>query len=118
MKKYLLFFTLCLTINNIFGQTTIDVAESTLKVSGMREEIFYYGFDEGDQILFNFEEINGKELKEIEITEYPTSTKFMDYKSIKITNKIINVTSKGIYKFRFTNSAISGRICKYKIQRI
>jgi hypothetical protein len=42
----------------------------------------------------------------------------MDYKSIKIVNKILNITRTGIYKFSFSNSAISGRICKVKIQRI
>ena len=96
----------------------IDVAKSTLKVSGFGEEVFYYGFSEGDQLIFNFEEVNGKELKEIEITELPSSSKFMDYKTKKIENKILNITNTGVYKFRFSNSAISGRICKFKIQRI
>jgi hypothetical protein len=45
----------------------------------------YYGFAEGDQMIFSFEEL--KELKESEIIEMPTSSKFMDYKSIKFTNK-------------------------------
>ncbi|MBI3511078.1 MAG: hypothetical protein HY064_10480 [Bacteroidetes bacterium] len=42
----------------------------------------------------------------------------MDYKTTKIDNKIINVTRTGIYKFRFSNSAVAGRVCKFKIQRI
>jgi len=103
---------------NLFGQTPIDVAESTLKVSGFGEEIFYYGFSEGDQLVFNFREVNGKELKELEIIELPTSSKFMDYKTKKIENKIINIQNTGVYKFRFANSSMSGRICKFKIQRI
>jgi len=100
------------------GQTLIDVAESTLKVSGLDEEVFYYGFAEGDQLIFNFEVVKGKDLKEIEIIELPSSSKFMDYKSKKIENKTINITRTGIYKFRFSNSALAGRICKFKIQRI
>ncbi len=99
-------------------QTAIDVADNTLKVGGLGEEVFYYGFAEGDQILFSFEEVNGKELKEIEIIEMPSSSKFMDYKTSKIENKTIIVNHTGIYKFRFANGAISGRICKIKIQRI
>ena len=97
---------------------TIDVAENTLKVGALGEEIFYYGFAEGDQLIFNFEEINGKELKELEIIELPGSSKFMDYKTKKIENKTINITETGVYKFRFANSAIGGRICKCKIQRV
>lgn len=102
----------------VFEATPIDVAESTLKVGGLGEEVFYYGFAEGDQLIFNFEEVNGKELKEIEIIELPSSSKFMDYKTKKIENKTLNITKTGIYKFRFSNSAIGGRICKFKIQRI
>lgn len=103
---------------NSFGQMAVEIAENTLKVSGLREEVFYYGFAEGDQLLFNFEEVNGKELKEIEIIELPQSSKFMDYKTKKITDKKLTITKTGIYKFRFANSALIGRICKFKIQRV
>jgi hypothetical protein len=113
----ILFFYLAFTLLG-FSQTPVDVAESTLKISGLSEEVFYYGFCQGDQILFSFQEVNGKELKEIEIIEYPSSSKYMDYKTSKIENKSISVIKNGIYKFRFNNSALSGRIIKYKIQRI
>ena len=102
----------------LFGQTTIDVTEQTLKVGGTKEEVMYFGFEEGDQIVFNFSEVDGKELKEIEILEYPSTSKFSDYKTAKIENKIINVNTKAVYKFRFYNGALGGRICKIKIQRI
>ena len=117
-------FTFLFVLFPIFSSSTIaqlkpvDVAENTLKVSGFGEEVFYYGFAEGDQLIFNFQEVNGKELKELEIIELPTSSKFMDYKTKKIENKTINITRTGIYKFRFANSAISGRVCRFKIQRI
>jgi hypothetical protein len=96
----------------------VDVAELTIKVGGISYEELFYGFAEGDQIVFTFEEVNGKELKEIEILEYPNHSKFMDYKSTKIEKKIIKVTQKAVFQFKFTNSALSGRICKVKIQRI
>ncbi len=117
-QKIYLFFIIVASSFQSLAQTPIDVAESTLKISGLGEEIFYYGFKEGDQMIFNFSEVNGKELKELEITELPSSSKFMDYKTIKIENKKINITQTGIYKFRFSNSAITGRVCKFKIQRI
>lgn len=100
------------------NSTPVEVADSTLKISGLGEEIFYYGFAEGDQIVFSFEEVNGKELKEVEISEWPSNSKFMDYKTKKIENKMITVTRTGIYKFRFSNSAIGGRVCKFRIERI
>ncbi len=107
-----------LTWSVAIAQSPVDVAESTLKIGGLGEEVFYYGFAEGDQLIFNFTEVNGKELKEVEITELPSSSKYMDFKTRKIENKNLFIARAGIYKFRFTNSAIGGRICKFKIQRI
>ncbi len=108
----------CLTAMWLHGQTPVTVAETTLKVNILGEEIFYYGFAEGDQIIFNFEETGGKEMKEIEIVEMPSTSRFLELKSKKIENKIIQVKKTGIYKFRFLNSAIGTRACKYRIQRI
>lgn len=119
--KEILILTMILGLfstDKICGQTIIDVADNTLKVRSLGEEVFYYGFAEGDQLIFNFQELNGKELKEVEIVELPSSSKFMDYKTTKVENKKIDITKNSIYKFRFSNSAISGRVCKIKIQRI
>jgi hypothetical protein len=118
-KSFLLILTFgLLSAFRLYGQTPVDVVESTLKVSAFGEEVFYYGFAAGDQLVFDFEEVNGKELKELEITELPSSSKFMDYKTKKIENKTISIARTGIYKFRFTNSAIGVRVCKFKIQRV
>jgi hypothetical protein len=117
-KLGLLLLALSISSININAQTSIEVADFTLKVSALDKEIFYYGFAAGDQLIFNFQEVDGKELKEIEITELPSSTKFMDYKTKMINDKIINVSRTGIYKFRFYNSALAKRICKVKIHRI
>lgn len=102
----------------IHSQSPITVAESTIKVNGLGEEVFYYGFAEGDQLIFDFQELKNKELKELEIIELPASSKFMDFKTKRIKGKSISVTNTAIYKFRFSNSALAGRICKFKIQRI
>jgi hypothetical protein len=104
-------------LNPCYGQR-IDVAELTLKIGGTREESFYHGFAEGDQLVFNFEEINDKELKEIEIIELPGMSRFMDFKTASIKDKTINIPRNGIYKFRFQNSSLRGRICRIRIQRI
>lgn len=118
MKK-ILTIVLSFTAIICFGQTAIDIAENTLKIAPSSEEAFYFGFAEGDQLIFNFEEINGKELKELEISMLASSSIFMDYKTKKIENKTITIAQTGIYKFRFANAnIISGRVCKFKIQRI
>src|ERR1035437_8455181 len=104
--KFLIASIVVMSCTTSYAQTQITVVESTLKVGSFGDEVFYYGFAKGDQLIFSFEEINGKELKEIEITELPSSSKFMDYQSKKIDNKVINIAQTGIYKFRFSNSSI------------
>jgi hypothetical protein len=101
-----------------YCQSPIDVTDQTLKIGGLKEEILYFGFAEGDRIVLHFSEIDGKELKEIEVSEYPSNSKFTDFKSAKIENKTITVNRKSVYQFRFSNGAVGARVCKIKIQRI
>ena len=104
---------------NAQTQAALDVADITLRIGAKSEESLYYGFTEGDQIVFNFREINGNELKEIEIVALPESSKFKDYEVKEVHNKTIKVNQKGIFKFYFHNSALlKGRVCAIKIQRI
>jgi hypothetical protein len=119
-KKYFLSLILygLLSVVVVYGQKSIDVAESSVRVGIKAEEEVYFGFAEGDQLIFSFEETSGKEMKEVEIVEMPGTSKYMEYKTSKIENKTIKVSKTGIYKFRFANSAIIPRVCKYKIQRI
>lgn len=106
------------TLMTYAQQESIDVTDQAIKLGGLKEEELYFGFAAGDKILFNFKEGDSKELKEIEIIEYPNNSKFSDYKSKLVENKTITVSKQGIYIFRFKNSALTGRICKIKIQRI
>jgi hypothetical protein len=110
--------TLLLLCTQLYSQTPVEVIETSLKVPIMAEETFYLGFAEGDKMIFNFEEANGKDLKEVEIVEMPSTSRYLEIKTSKIVDKIITIPRTGIYKFRFSNSGIAARICKYKIQRI
>jgi hypothetical protein len=109
---------LFLTVMSYAQQEPIDVTDQTIKIGGLKEEELYFGFAAGDKIVFNFNQVDNKELKEIEIVEYPNNSKFSDYKTKQVENKNITVTKQGVYIFRFKNSALVGRICKIKIQRI
>jgi hypothetical protein len=119
MKCQLCFFiSLIIFTSSSIGQDIIDVTDQTMKIGGLKEEILYFGFTSGDKIIFNFNEIDNKEIKEVEILEYPSNTKFSDFKTYKVENKTITISKEGVFAFRFKNSALSGRICKIKIQRI
>src|SRR5258705_8896211 len=89
-----------------FPQTPIDVTDQTVKIGATKSEEIYFGFAGGDKIIFNFTESSGKELKEIEIMEYPDNSKFSDFKTSKIENKTLSVLKQSVYIFRFKNSAL------------
>ncbi len=101
-----------------YSQEAVELIESTLKLGISEEKEFYFGFAEGDEIVLNVEVIKGKSLGEVEVAEYPSFTKFTDYETKKLTDKKFQVSKEGIYKFRFTNKGLLGKICKIHIQRI
>ncbi len=121
MKHKIILSVALIFINYLtFGQEEdrILVTQTTVKVGAMATEELFFGFDEGDQIIFNFELVKGKDLKEIEIFEYPNASIFTDYKTKEIKDKTLSIYRAGIYKFKFKNSAVGIRICKVKIERI
>ena len=116
MKQILLF--ICLSTTVLFGQTKIAILESTKKISPLSEENIFIGLHSGDVLLINVEELNAKELKEIEFIEYPNNSKFLDYKTSRLDAKQITITNTGIYKLRIANSSVGGRICRINLDRI
>lgn len=120
MKKILtsLLILAVLCYGRLDAQSPITVAETNFRLPILGEEIFYFGFAEGDQLIFFFEEQTGKDLKEIEIVELPATSRYKEFKTSKIQNKILTVPHTGIYQFRFANSVLMQKMCKLKIQRI
>ncbi len=116
MKKSILL--VCLSSTILFGQTKISILESTKKISPLSEENIFIGLHSGDVLLINVEELNAKELKEIELIEYPNNSKFLDYKTSRLDAKQITINNTGIYKLRIANSSVGGRICKINLDRI
>lgn len=119
MKPLLIIFLLIILGPLSHGQKKyVDVAQLTLKIGGNQTEELYYSFAKGDQIVFSFEEVKGKDLKEIEIYELPGSLKFSDFKASEVTDNKIQVHQNCVYKFRFYNSSLAKRVCKVSIKRI
>ena len=100
--------------------TPIEVADLTVKVEGCSDRnVFYYGFAAGDQILLNIQEQNGKELKEIKVTEFFSETPiFQATETPEVKNKLIQVPQKSVYKFEICKGALTRRTCKLSIKRI
>jgi hypothetical protein len=101
-----------------FGQSPVDIVEKSIKVAAMATTTEYYGFAEGDKVIFNFSVEKGKDFKDVTISEYPNNVKFADHNIEKIENKAINIPRKGIYKFEYYNAYFLPRTINIKIQRV
>lgn len=99
------------------AQDTITVAETTFKMKGNSEESLFYGFAEGDKMIVNMEEIQGKAIKEFEIIESPSTSKFMDINTTNI-KKGMSIPRTAVYEFRIKTAFMAPRTCRMKIMRI
>jgi len=102
----------------IYGQTPVDVYESTVKIEKQSTHEYVCGLAEGDQLMFSFNSEKGGKIDQVEILEYPSSSLFTDYKTSKIKQKSITIHHDGIYLFRFTNNDPKEKVCRYTIQRV
>jgi len=119
MRKIKVTLSFCLIITSIIGQQKpVDIADLTIKINAMGSKDLFYGFAEGDEIIFNFEELKGKTLKEVKIIELPNNTKFLDYKTSITIDKKINVSKTSVYQFKFNNGSLTAKTFKVRIQRI
>jgi hypothetical protein len=99
------------------SQTPITVVDTSFKLGVLGEQFLYFGFAKGDELIFSFQEQNGKELKEIEIVEWPATSRYKESKTSNI-QKNLTVPNAGVYMFRFTNTVLLPKTCNLKIQRI
>lgn len=103
----------------LHSQTPVTVADLTVKINAKSEEVLYYGFAAGDQVVLSVEMLEGKSLKEVEVLEYPGIVRFKDYEVEKLGPRTLEISKKSILEFRFVNAdLIKGRVCKLTIQRI
>ena len=115
---FLALLSILTSAGSLIAQSAIIVTETNFKLPILGEELFYFGFAEGDRIVFSFEELNGKDLKEVEIIEFPSTSRYKEFKTKAIQNKTLTVPRTGIYQFRFANTVVLQKTCKLKIERI
>ena len=115
MKKYIIgsLFLFLATLG--MAQQAIEITDQTLKISG--EEYLYFGFTAGDEVVFSLEEVNGKELKEVEVLRYPDQ---VVYANLGVANlqKNLRITEEGVYQFRLKHSGLGSRLCHISISRV
>jgi hypothetical protein len=60
----------------IWGQTPVDVYESTVKIEKQSTHDYLCGLAEDDQLIFSFNSEKGGKIDRVEILEYPSSSRF------------------------------------------
>lgn len=119
IKHCFLWVSILLVQQLVFAQQQpVTVADLTIKIMGLTTRTLYYGFAPGDQIVFSCSAIDGKTLKRVEIIALPNAPQFSDFKTRDISRQTIAVYRKGVYAFRFTNTALKGRVFRVQIRRI
>lgn len=97
----------------LYAQNTVVVTEQTIQLK--KSEELYFGFADGDEIIFSFQEADGKPIQEVIVSQYPNEVKYSDFKTASIKDKKLQVNGNSIYKFEFKNRRKA--ICKIKIER-
>ncbi|SDW75035.1 hypothetical protein SAMN05444411_102100 [Lutibacter oricola] len=117
MKKIFVLI-LIITTHQLFSfESSILVTESTISLNRNQTEELYFSFAKGDIIEFSFNMVKGKSLKNVEIFSLPNHKLFSEFKAKSIQKKQFHVNSKGLYLFRFKNTALTKRVCKIIIKR-
>lgn len=118
MKQFYLLVLLTFSVQLQAETNPINVADLNFRMTDMSTYQVAYGFAEGDKIILNYTEERGKKLKNFEMLEHKGGNVYSDFNVVTINNKEITIKKTGIYIFKFENSSLARRICKFKVDRI
>jgi hypothetical protein len=93
----------------------IPVADQTFKAEGMHEYI--YAFAEGDQVDLYVQLLMGRELKVVELVQYPENSIFRSYELDTALTKTINIPQTGIYLLRLQEKGLGKKVCRFTLHR-
>jgi len=114
MERPILFFCLLFLPLVAFTQP-IAVADQTFRIDGTHE--FAYAFAEGDQIDLMIHLIAGRQLKSVELLQYPDRMLFRSYELDTLLHKTITAPQTGLYILRLIESGLAKKICRFTITR-
>lgn len=97
----------------------VPVADLTIRIGAKSEEVIYYGFAPGDKVFLTVQMVEGKNIKELEVSEYPGNVKYKAYEVETVAGRTFDIDRKSILQFRFVNNdALKGRVCRLLIHRV
>lgn len=108
-----------LILPDLRAQIAVFNSPQPLEIAAEGDTTLCFGFAEGDEIILNVEELKGRKLQEVSVSEYPDFEKFAEEKVSKISDARIKVYKTAVYCFRFSNGPGSkSKSCTIQIQRV
>jgi hypothetical protein len=106
---------LCL---HFYAQDPLTLADNTVRIEGYDEQLFYYGFHEGDQLIFDLDIVKGGRLSEVEISLVDSPPLSMEYEPKNIRSKHLSIGKTGIYRIKLKNRKGRAKVCHFKVSRV
>ncbi len=97
------------------AQSPIFIADQTFRLEG--ENKFNYAFAEGDEIDLYVQELSGKQLKSVELVQWPDNFIFREYEKDSAITKKIRIPQTGIYQLRFKEKGLSKKVMRFTLHR-
>jgi hypothetical protein len=119
MYKFIFTFLVFLSTQNLYAaeKDTVTLAELTQKVKSGKIDTMYYGFEEGDEMLFSLQ-TNGHKIKQISIVEMRGGILFKAYKIDTNLLKSFRIHKKCVIGIYIENTSILGKVYQLKIKRV
>lgn len=96
----------------------ITVANLNFYAPVLEDEIYYYAFAPGDEIIVDIEITEKRGNLNIEISEYPNTVKYTANNFREKKDIRLKVNKKSIYRFSVSATALIMKDCKMTIKRI
>lgn len=101
----------------LFGTDNIRVLSRDVRIRGISQEKIYLSFHQGDLVTFDFEELHGKKITLLEVSEFKGRTVYELKKRSSLTNGSFLVPQTAVYSFLFKNRCLFPRNIKLNIFR-
>jgi hypothetical protein len=79
---------------------------------------FNYAFAEGDEIDLYAQELSGKQLKSVELVQWPNNFIFREYETDSSITRKIRIPQTGVYQLRFKEKGLSKKVLRFTLHRI
>ncbi|MFZ4632911.1 MAG: hypothetical protein ACOYNO_01760, partial [Saprospiraceae bacterium] len=117
MKFVALLFAALLSAQTALAQdfAPILVSDQTFKLTGADE--YRFALAEGDRIDLRVEMLVGREIREIELYQYPNYPILRDYNMDQVLERSFVAPKTDVYILRFKEAGMAKKVCRFTLHR-